>query len=456
MSDIQNILNLARTSLWAQQTAMDITGRNIANADNPDYTRQRVVFSSLGSTAGANGAVEATALRVYDRFLEMQLGDALQTAGRWETQQGLLARIEMLFDESSGSGLSQALSDFWNAWNDLANNPSGQIERDALAGDAARLTGLMNTMAAGLLSLQIDIQQRIDSDLEAINRLAEQIGVFNRDISRAEAEHRDAAAMRDARDGLIKALSSLVDVTTAEKDNAMVTVWIAGGHPLVENTNAMRLESAPGSGADGEQIVWVDSQGNETVITDAIRAGRLKGLLEVRDRLLPEYVNDLDALASGLIAAVNAFHEAGAGLDGTRNRFFSGVSAADIAVNPLLLEDPYKIAAGYTGELPGGASVALNIAGLQTALRMDEGRATFNGFYHALVGNVGMDLQNAETRLDHQTAVTHHIQALRESTSGVSVDEEMINLIKFQHAFEAAAKLVNTADELMETLIQMV
>ena len=457
MTDINSILGIARTGLLAQQRAIDITGRNIANADTEGYSRQRVTFSSLDPNYFASGVAGVDIERVYDQYLENQLNAAIQTSGRWASQQNGLERVEILFDESSGSGLSARLNAFWNGWMDLANNPSGQIERSQLLARSRELVSLFNSLAGNLRQLQGDTDTAIGDTVENINRISEQIANLNNQIRQAELEGRDTNGMRDSRAQLLKDLSGQVNVTSYEKADGTLSVSMASGRPLVENTGFMRLDTTAGSGPFQDDIVWIDSQGNATVLTDQISDGQLKGWLEVRDQFIPDIMARLDSLAGNIISEVNALHINGTALDGTQNNFFTGATAADMAVNEVILNDPDKIAAADPAEgIPGGNGVAFAIADLQMATIMNGGESNFSQYYSSLISDIGSALQTSQTSSRYQEDVTANLLAYRESVSGVSLDEEMVNLIKYQNAFAAAAKLINVADEMMETVINMI
>jgi flagellar hook-associated protein 1 FlgK len=457
MTDIQNILGIARTALLAQQRAIDITGRNIANADTEGYSRQRVTFSTLDSNYFTSGVAGVDIERIYDQYLEHQLSAAIQTSGRWEFQQDGLKRIEMFFDASSGTGLSERLNAFWNGWMDLANNPAGQVERNLLLARSREMVDLFNGLAGNLRQLQGDTNAAIGHTVESINRISRQLADLNGRIRQAELEGRDTNNLKDSRTQLLKDLSEQIDVTSYEKADGTLSVSIASGISLVENTGATLLGTTAGSDPFRDDIVWVDSQGNTTIITDQISNGQLKGQLEVRDRIVPDVMGRLDALAGNMISNVNALHASGLALDGSQNDYFTGSSAADMAMNTAILNDPNKIAAADPGEgIPGGNAVALAIAELQTALTMSGGASTFGQYYSSLVSDIGGELQTASTRALHQNDITANLAAYRESVSGVSLDEEMVNLIKYQNAFAAAAQLVNVADEMLETVINMI
>ena len=457
MATIQNILGIGRTALLAQQKAIDITGRNIANADTEGYSRQRVTFSTLDGNYFTSGVAGVDIERVYDRYLENQLSGAIQTSGRWGSQQDGLERIEILFDESSGTGLSARLNAFWNGWMDLANNPSGQVQRSQLLARSQEMVSLFNGLAGNLRQLQGDTNAGIQDVVESINRISGQLADLNGQIRQAELEGRDSNGMQDSRTQLLKDLSELIDVTSYEKADGTLSVSIASGMSLVENTGFTRLDTRPGMDPLQDDIVWVDSQGNTTVITNQIIDGQLKGQIEVRDTIIPDIMGRLDILAGDIISEVNTLHVNGVGLDGTQNDFFTGSSASDMAVNTVILNDPGKIAAADPAEgLPGGNSVALAIADLQAALTMNGGESTFGQYYTSLVGDIGSALQTAGTNSLYQEDITANLAAYRESVSGVSLDEEMVNLIKYQNAFSAAAQLINVADEMMETVVNMI
>ena len=457
MTTMLNILDIGRTALLAQQKAIDITGRNIANADTEGYTRQRVTFSNQGPTTLSHGVVGVDIGRVYDRYLEAQVISSMQATGRWSSQQSGLERIEILFDEASGTGLSQRLNEFWNAWMDLANLPSGSVERSQLLARSRELVSLFNGTSANLGQLQRQANTTIQDTVDSINTMAGQLAELNGRIRQGDLAGSDTNTLKDARLQLLKELSEKIDVVGHENEDGTLSVALASGNPLVAGTTSMRLNTAPGITPFQDAIVWMDGQGNATTITDQINSGELKGWLDVRDHIIPDIMSRLDTLAGNMITEVNAVHSAGIALDGTQNDFFTGTTAGDIAVNTALVNDPDKIAAaGPTESVPGGNGTALAISALQSAPLLNGGTATFGQFYTALVSDIGSELQTARLNASHQSDMSASLMAYRESISGVSLEEEMVRLIQYQHAFEAAAQLINVADEMLETVIQMV
>jgi flagellar hook-associated protein 1 FlgK len=238
-------------------------------------------------------------------------------------------------------------------------------------------------------------------------------------------------------------------------------VLIADGRPLVSGTTSWQL-STQVNASGLQDVVWLDDAGNPVMINNDISGGKLKGWLETRDVLIPDYLNRLDTLAQTLVTEVNNLHQTGFDLNGIAGEvFFDGTgTAADIEVNANIVGDPSLIAASFDPlpfpSAPGDNRNAVEIAKLQHQLLMNGNTATFNDYYSSLVRDVGNEVLKSDSYYTHQSEMAAQLDNYRESISGVSLDEEMINLIKFQNAYAAAAKLVTTADELMQTVLQMV
>lgn len=462
MSNVFGILNTGRTALLTQQKAIDVTGHNIANVNTDGYSRQRVnmetnePYSSQPGQTGT-GVRAAEIQRIYDRFLGAQINNENQNLGNWETQKGVLERVEIIFDESSGYGLNQAMSEFWNAWQDLANNPSDYAGRAALLAKSETMTATFNNIYSNLEQIQTDIDTGIMGTVKEINSIAERIAGLNQKIALTEVGGQNANDYRDSRDLLLKELSLKINIDSFENSDGKVTVLVAGGRPLVENISSWNLSTQPDVDSDFQDIAWTDSDGNLVDITDSISGGKLKGWLEARDVTIPDYLSKLDNLAEGIITEVNDLHKAGLGLNDVSvagRNFFAGTTATNMAVD---VDDVNNIAAaGSLDGLPGGNSNAIEIANLQNALKMNSDTATFDDYYNSLVSDVGSGVQKATVNFDHQSSMVTHLDNYRESVSGVSLDEEMVNLIKFQHGYNAAARLISVADELLDRVISMV
>jgi flagellar hook-associated protein 1 FlgK len=462
MTSIYGVLYTGKSALLAQQLAINTTGNNIANANTAGYCRQSVTISAnepVQSSAGFVGTgVKASEItRAQDSYLERRVVAASSDLGKWGALAQELSMVESVFTESTEYGLSQAMSDFWSGWEDLANNPSGAAERSMLVAYAENLANTFNELSSSLKDIQGELDASIDGSVQEINVIADQIADLNKQIAQAEINGQTANTYRDTRDGLLEEISGLIDINYYESDNGMVTVHIAGGATLVEGATSSSLSTEVNSSTGFLDIILNGSDDSKVVLTDKISNGKLKGMIEARDQYIPGYLDRIDELAAAIIEEVNTLHSSGFGLDGsTGYDFFTGSSAEDMAVNQTILDDNNIIAASSTAEgIPGDNGNALNIADTQEKLTMNGDSTTFLDFYTSLVSDIGIAKKTADNTLEYKSDITTSLDNLTQSISGVSIDEETVNLIMLQSAYSAAAKLVNVLEEMMDTLINL-
>ena len=464
--DIFGVLNMGSKALTVQQKGIYVTGNNIANVNTPGYSRQRLNLSSdvpLNTGIGSVGTgVAANEIeRVYDRFLGVQINNETQSLGQWEAYKDSVERVEMVFDESGGYGLNQVMSEFWNSWQDLTNNPSGSIERTVLAAKSEMLTATLSQNYEDLQQIQRDIDSNIEGAVGEINRLSENLVDLNQKIIQSELGGHTANEYRDQRDLVLKELSELINISSFEDANGGTTVSVGSGQVLVEGTHTYSLSTQPDASGHRD-ITWIDSSGNSVIISDDISKGKLKGWLDARDVDINDSLNKLDTLAQDLMAAVNPLHANGYGLDNINGRDFftieatAAATAAGIQVNSLIAADTNRIAAAEGADKPGDNRNAIAIAKLRDMPTMNGSTVTFGAYYDSMVSDAGLAVQQATSYYDHQSQMVRQVENYRESISGVSIDEETVNLIKYQNAYQAAAKLINTADEMMETILSMI
>lgn len=471
MSALYSIFSTGRTALMAQQQGISVTGHNIANVNTPGYTRQRLVLETnypLDTQPGqmGTGVGMAEIQRVYDRYIDTQIRNETTSLGEWETYRNSMQRLERVFDEASGYGLNQAMTEFWNAWQDLSNNPGGQAERVALTTKSQSLTTTFRKIREDMVHLQQDADFSIGLTVDEVNDITVQIADLNEKIATAEAVGQSANDYRDKRDLLIGDLSKLVDVNSFETDDGQMTVRMDSGRALVQGNNSWALSTAPdGSGSGFHDVVWIDSNNSPVDITDQVAGGKIKGWLDSRDTAVPGYLADLDLLADTMIQEVNTLHSAGFGLiDGgtglpyTGVDFFAGSSAADIAVHSTVINDYRAVAASATQlGVPGDNGNAVAIANLQSKLTMEgtPPTSTFDGYFNSMLGRLGSEVSGAENNCQYEEDMVLLLNNYRENISGVSLDEEMVELIEYQKGYEAAAKLIGTVDEMLDSLFSM-
>ncbi len=461
---LSSTLNIGRDALLTQQKAIEVTAHNIANVNTPGYSRQQLIMEAKTPTstyAGQLGTgVEGTHVeRIVDRYLGDQINESAQSLGRWDAQRKEMEKVEIVFDESSGYGLNNAMSEFWDAWASLSNPMVSTNARQILQGEGENLANTFNSIYSELQEIQNDTDASISEAVDKINDLASQIDDLNRRIESIEASGENPNDYRDQRDQLLKELSSLIDFSSSESSDGIVTITLGDGNNLVDASGAFSLVATDTDSDGFIDIAWDSAP--TVAINSSIEGGNLKGWLETRDTIIPDYLTQLDTLAVTLMNEVNAIHSSGYGLNDLVSRdFFTGTGAADISLSADIAADPNNIAVAQSNDgsrgLSGDNTNALAIASLQNSLLMNGNSATFDDYYNSIVSNVGIKVNEANQYYEHQDSMDAYLEEYRQSISGVSLDEEMVNLIKFQHAYDASAKLITAVDEMLDSLIRMV
>jgi len=451
-----SLLNTAKDGLLAHQTAMNLTGSNITNVDTPGYTRQRPVFSSWGSVDKGTGVGIEKIERVYDRFLGVQINDKMHDVGYSEAKKGALENIEIIFNESSSSGINELLNRFWSSWEDLSANPAGQVERDALVSASRNLASVFRSSSDELVSVQNDANAEIAGLIDQANGYISDIADLNGKIAAIKTGKGDANNLIDKRAEALKGLAGILDFQHLEDSDASVNVFLSNGMPLVmgDRTWELGVKTDPAN-SNFYNVVFRDDPAEE-VLNNVVTKGKLAGFLEVRDDKVVNYLSDLDSLAASIIAEVNAQHQSGYDMGHNLGGvFFEPATAAeDMRVSTDIAEDVNKIAASETVNDDGGNAEL--IGAIKDKLVMNGGTSTFNSYYASFVGKIGQDLADEERGLDHHTDIMNQLINKREGISGVSIDEEMINLARYQLGYNSAARLCNVADELIDTLLNLV
>lgn len=450
-------LEVARKALSAYQLAMSVYGNNIANVDTPGYSRRTLLLSEgeghkLPVGRIGLGVDPVTIRRMRDSFLDDAYRRQSTSLGMYESLEQTLAEVEMVFGEPGEAGLSLVLNEFWDSWQELANRPESPTVRGLVRDKAQTLVHVLHQMDRSLVN-QI---QALDTEVEAyvgeINGTASAIAELNGKIVASEASGHEAADLRDQRDLLVDQLSQVVDVSVFERADGALAVMM-GTEALVERTDFVRLSVASVS-LDGIAVKEVRLGNIRRAITPA--GGKLGGVIQSRDRILPGYRRNLNEIARALVQSVNASHRSGYAMDGTTGWDFfdpAGVTAETIDVSAAILGDVNLIAASSDGSV-GNADNALAIAGLRHAALTIDG-STIDDYYASVVGSLGIESETASINREREELLVLEIETRRESVKGVSLDEEMTNLIATQHAYEAAAKLVSIVDEMMETILSM-
>lgn len=448
-------LELALRALQTQQVALDVTNHNVANANTPGFSRQSAVLATTtpytlpgfnrapGAGQLGTGVWAAAIERARDGFLDIQYRAEVSTQRQAEVARDALEEVQVVLHEPSDTGISALLGSFFGAWQALASDPSDSATRNVVVQQASALAAGFNRATQQLSTIQQRLNDEVALTATEINSLTSQLTALNRQIVQVESLGQRANDLRDQRDLLLDRLAELVPVATVENSNGSVDVTL-GGHALVTGTTADTLTATP-TGPGG---LWEVRFASDSVVVSAT-SGRLKGLLDVRDGNIPSYRASLDTLANTLITAVNGLHTTGYGLDGVTGRpFFAGTDAATIAVDPTISADPRRVAAADAPNEASNNAVALALAQLRHTMSPPPESA-----YSALITGLGTDARGTQALAENQALLVQHIERRRQVVSGVSLDEETVNLLRYQRAYEAAARLITANDEMLDKLI---
>lgn len=451
-------INIALSGLRAQQYAMDVTGHNIANANTPGYRRQEVVSVAGSPASGTIGILGSgvpqlgTGVMVHSirqaqtDFLDSQIRLSCQSSGSWSAKNTALGQLETILGEPGENGLSAILSKFWNSWEDLSASPESAAARTAVAESGEILADRIRNLHYNLRTAQTNADIKVTNIVKDINIMAQEIARINEQITQPVSNVYQPNDLLNRRDMLLEQMSQMVDIQVHGMGGADLIVSI-GGKVLVQGNQycAMGVSYSPEGRANP---VW-ESDGSQVLVS----AGELRGYLDVRDRMLENYVNRLNDITAAIVSRVNEIHSNGATMTGepAGNFFIPGSTSYDIAVLPELMRDPARIAAGALGNGINDNSVANAVAGIRRETFM--GGQTIGSSYATLISQIASNAGEARTQAHAHEVSLNQRKVQREAVAGVSLDEEMVNMMKFQHGYNAAARILTVMDEMLESII---
>jgi flagellar hook-associated protein 1 len=460
MGSLTGSLNISLQSLLAEQTAIETTSNNIANVNTPGYSRQVANFADTppvqigGITLGTGVQIsDVTSLR--DSILDLRVNQETQQQGQLTAFLSSGQQIQSLFNEPAGSGLQAPLTAFFSSLSQLSANPSDLNVRQGVLSAAQNLASAFNQASTNLSTLQRSVDLSVTQSVSQINTLTSQIAAVNTQVAAATSAGQNPGAFVDQRQQLLNQLSNLVDISEIDAGNGSLTITTTSGAPLVVAGQSFQL-TTQANPATGLQDVF--SQGSD--ITSKITSGELAGQIQIRDQEIPSIQSSLDTLASSLATAVNTQNQAGFNLNGAAGgNIFTpppagGVGAA--ASLALATTDPTKIAAS-AGPAPGSAGDNTNANALLALQNQSivAGQTPLN-YYSGLVFKIGNDVSTAQSNQQSGSLVLQQLQNLQQGVSGVDINEESANLIRFQNAYQASAQVSSIIDQLLQTTINLV
>ena len=451
---LNSSLSIAVQSLLADTGALQATNNNIANANTPGYTRQVPVFqeaapSSNGDLSAGNGVDLVRYQSVRDELLQRQIQQETQSQSGANAQLASLQQIEPIFTTST-SDIGTQMSALFSSLSSLATSPTSSSSRQAVLTAGQNLATAFNTASSTLSSQTAGLNTQVTQDVSEINQLTKQIAALNPQIAQQNATGQGSGALQDQQDQLVMQLSKLTSVAVTEGSDGE-TISTGDGTPLVVGSQSFALQSS--TGTDGMQHV-LDSNGTD--VTSSLTSGDLGGTIQTRDQTIPGLQSQLDTLANQFATAFNAAQASGYDQNGNagKNFFTIPTTVAGAAANmKMSITDPALVAASSDGTSGSNGNLTSFSAIQTTALPSGH---TPGDAYASLVYQVGSLTSNAKAESTATTGSLTQLNDQLNSVSGVSLDQESANLITFQQAYQAAARVVSTIQALMTATMNMV
>lgn len=497
-------LEVAKKALFSQQRGLYTTGHNIANVNTDGYSRQRSNFETTTpyppqmflkpKIAGqmGTGVQIGTVQRIRDQFLDFQYRAENSRASYWATRYQTLNRMEELLNEPTDNGLSKTFDRFWQSLQDVANNPDNSGARAVVAQRGLALAETYNHLSRSLQAVQLDIKDQIDVSVKEINSLVRQIHGINEQIAKIEPHGLLANDLYDERDRLIDQLSNHMNIkvhyTRSSEGAAAIAEGLASIELLDSNghsiDNGVYLIDVRGSGAlqDAINELTVEPENDNTPITKISIAGydglddlklldsigSLSALIrsygyEDGNEVIGEYphmLSELDRMARAFAIAFNEQHRLGLDENGNQGVDFfvtndgsTTFTAENITVNPDILKNSALVAASIPNQGSQNANNALELSKVFDKRLTDLGDTSAKNFFALLIGELGVKGQEADRMKDNTEILRSQVDDQRMSVTAVSLDEEISNLIRFQHAYNAAARNITALDEMLDRII---
>ncbi len=474
---LNSIFDIGRKGLRANLAGLNVSGNNIANVNTEGYSRQQIAFDPsypFKTPQGifGTGVEVASIRRVRNEIIDRQIRKHNSPLGYFEEKQRIYKQIENIFNEPNGVfGIREQIEKFFDNFHELANDPESGSTRTVILEHGKTLIESIKRIDDQLVSLSSDVSFQIGQKVDEINNIAQSIAGLNEKIVAAENLGGTANTLRDKRDLEIDKLSKMVTVYFKEDSSGAVNIAISGNSLVSDGERVSTLEKMDfNNGVDFVTKIF----GSESGLEFKPNSGELSGLLEIRNEVVPLYRERFDSIIASIITQVNSLHRNGVGIKGSLsevphdNDFFAGTGAKDIDLSDAVKESINNIAAAERVETldgagntvisgaPGDNKIALQIANLKGILVFENNTETFDDYLAKTIGQLGIGAKNVDDNASRQKLILAEFENLRDSTSGVSIDEELTHLIRFQRGYQASARVISTVDELFDTLINMV
>jgi flagellar hook-associated protein 1 len=483
---VADIFSIGISGLNVARKGMETTSHNVANSNTEGFTRQRVDITTAvpvvkdGLTQGT-GARVAGIRRIGDPFIEKKLLMVTTDDNYYELLANKLGQLENVFGDIDGEGFNKTLTRFFNSFSELAGNPEDEAIRSYVRENAAMVTADFTKMNNNLTGVARDMDTQIIMQIDDINDLANQVATLNKKITLMVANGGNANDLMDQRDMAVRNISKFLKVTTYEDNRFNYNVNIDGAGTLVSGGIVNPLQIAPFKDKNGNIThgleVFFEARPSFP-ITVKIKNGSLGAAIYAKNDIVGSIRNKLDNIAFGLVKTVNSIHQKGyvnrqitngpeetppasdAFGPTTGINFFKDIegpsgASSQVELSDLVKADLSNITTGLLPSMPGDNRVALAISKVPHQKLLDNGRATLEEEYLKSIADVGMAAGKAKLNHEQSQGILAQIKSLKERISGVSLDEEAVNLIKYQNAYQASAKVIKESEQMINAVLDL-
>lgn len=464
-----NMFNIGKSGLMVTKQAMTTTGHNIANVNSEGYSRQDVQTTSAPTIPGGrltfgNGAWAKKVTRVSDEYLEKRIQAENKNFANAEEKDLYLHQTEQIFNESNNDGLNRLATRFFNEFRKLSSDPANTAIRASVREASGQLSSEVRRMDHELKEVAKNIDDRLEGYVRELNALAKEVRDLNIDIDKAELGGGEAPDLHDKRDLALKKLGAMADISTSKDNNGRVTVTLVGQIPIVngESLTELNVMRSPADEQTGKREGHLDIYVNTPVpqkLTKFFATGRLGALLEVRDKDINGAQTQINQVAHLITTEVNNLHRQGFGLDGATGRdFFQDGGDPERAASAMRISDNIAnnldaIAAAKEPGSEGDNRMAVALSAVGELKGLGGTSSSILDVYNSMVSGLAVKTGASQKELVFQKDVLDQLQNVRESLVGVNLDEETANLVKFQHAYAASAKVLQVADETTQQIL---
>jgi len=481
-----DLLNIGKSGLSAAKQSMSTTSHNIANANTDGYSRQEVrmkngITLSEGDYVVGTGVDIQSIRRSHDDLIEKKLNVATANHKYNEERALQLGHVEEIFNEVNSDGLNKVLNRFFNSFRELSNQPENETVRNIVRENAKIVTEDFHRITESLDQVRASMNRKISLQVQDANSLAKTVAKLNKEIAVLEVGGGEANDLQDQRDNAVRTLAEMFTVSTYSDEQGRYVVNIEGLGSLVAGEVAQELRAGssvkPGdSSADkGNVEIFFASRPSKS-ITDQIKTGSIGSLIKTRDDELSALEKQVDELAHGLVLSTNAVHRRGfanfqvptdaqgnpvpnaaarpvTGLDFFKEPLDVKRAAEYIDLSDVVKEDANNIATALEANKPGDNRIALAISKLQHEKVLGEGTTTFEEQYLKSVGQVGLLSGKSKIDTEQSSGILAQAKSFKERLAGVSLDEEAANMVRYQNAYEASAKVIKASDEMFRAVL---